>query len=117
MREIFTQHRMAWAINGKVVGEHDHAPMLHLKRGRSYILAMENDTAWHHPIHLHGHAFKVIARDGVRLPRVLWRDTVLMNPKERVDIAFVADNPGDWMFHCHILEHQAGGMMAVVRVE
>jgi FtsP/CotA-like multicopper oxidase with cupredoxin domain len=117
MREIFTQHRMAWAINGKVVGEHDHAPMLHLKPGRSYVFAMENDTAWHHPIHLHGHAFKVIARDGVRLPRVLWRDTVLMNPKERVDIAFVADNPGDWMFHCHILEHQAGGMMAVVRVE
>lgn len=116
MREIFMQHRMAWAINGRVVGEHDHAPMLHLKRGRSYFFAMENDTAWHHPIHLHGHAFQVIARNGARLPRTVWRDTVLMNPRERVDIAFVADNPGDWMFHCHILEHQAGGMMAVVRV-
>jgi FtsP/CotA-like multicopper oxidase with cupredoxin domain len=39
-----------------------------------------------------------------------------MMPRERAEIAFVADNPGDWMFHCHILEHQAGGMMAVVRV-
>jgi FtsP/CotA-like multicopper oxidase with cupredoxin domain len=116
MREIFLRHRMAWAINGKVVGEHDHAPMLTLKAGRAYIFAMENDTAWHHPIHLHGHTFKVIARDGARPSRTEWRDTVLMNPRERVDIAFVADNPGDWMFHCHILEHQAGGMMAVVRV-
>ncbi|MFO0990100.1 MAG: multicopper oxidase family protein [Alphaproteobacteria bacterium] len=116
MRELLLEHGMAWAINGKVVGEHDHAPTLHLKRGRSCVLAMENDTAWHHPIHLHGHAFRVIARDGVSAPRVEWRDTVLMNPRERVDIAFVADNPGDWMFHCHVLEHQAGGMMAVARV-
>jgi len=116
MRELFMEHRMAWAVNGKVIGAHDHAPMLTLARGRSYILAMENDTAWHHPIHLHGHAFQVIARDGVKAARAEWRDTVLMNPKERVDIAFVADNPGDWMFHCHVLEHQAGGMMAVMRV-
>jgi FtsP/CotA-like multicopper oxidase with cupredoxin domain len=116
MRELFMEHRMAWAINGKVVGAHDHTPMLNLKLGRSYIFAMENDTAWHHPIHLHGHTFLVAARDGNKLARPEWRDTVLMNPKERVDIAFVADNPGDWMFHCHILEHQAGGMMAVVRV-
>ena len=40
-----------------------------------------------------------------------------MAPRERVEIAFVADNPGDWMFHCHILEHMAGGMMGVVRVK
>ncbi len=116
MREIFMQHRMAWAVNGRVLAEHDHAPMLTLKQGRSYILAMENDTAWHHPIHLHGHTFQVIARDGAKTARTEWRDTVLMNPRERVDIAFVADNPGDWMFHCHVLEHQAGGMMAVMRV-
>ncbi len=45
-----------------------------------------------------------------------WQDTVLMGPRERAEIAFVADNPGDWMFHCHILEHQAGGMMGVIRV-
>ena len=45
-----------------------------------------------------------------------WQDTVLMAPRERVEIAFVADNLGDWMFHCHILEHQAAGMMGVIRV-
>ena len=41
---------------------------------------------------------------------------MLIAPKERVEIAFVADNPGDWMFHCHILEHQLGGMMGTLRV-
>ena len=41
---------------------------------------------------------------------------MLLSPREKVEIAFVADNPGDWMFHCHVLEHQAGGMMAVFRV-
>ena len=116
MREIMLQHRMAWAVNGKVIGAHEHAPFLTLKLGRTYVFAMENDTAWHHPIHLHGHAFQVVARNGVKVSRTEWRDTVLMNPRDRVDIAFVADNPGDWMLHCHVLEHQAGGLMAVVRV-
>jgi FtsP/CotA-like multicopper oxidase with cupredoxin domain len=45
-----------------------------------------------------------------------WQDTVLLAPYEGVDIAFVADNPGDWMFHCHVLEHQAAGMAGVIRV-
>ena len=43
-------------------------------------------------------------------------DTVLLNTKERIRLAFVADNPGDWMFHCHILEHQETGMMGIIRV-
>ncbi|MEX0752836.1 MAG: multicopper oxidase domain-containing protein [Xanthobacteraceae bacterium] len=45
-----------------------------------------------------------------------WLDTVLLDPRARAEIAFVADNPGDWMFHCHILEHQAGGMLGTIRV-
>ena len=67
-------------------------------------------------MHLHGHAFRVIALEGPPIRQWEWRDTVLMAPHERVDIAFVADNPGDWMFHCHILEHQAAGMTSVIRV-
>lgn len=39
-----------------------------------------------------------------------------MSPREEVHVAFVADNPGSWMFHCHILEHQEGGMMSEVEV-
>jgi FtsP/CotA-like multicopper oxidase with cupredoxin domain len=110
------QHSGIWAINGVSANDHALDPFLTLNRGRSYVLAMHNDTAWHHPMHLHGHAFRVIARDGQPTRYREWQDTVLMAPHERVEIAFVADNPGDWMFHCHILEHQAAGMMGVIRV-
>ena len=106
----------AWAVNGRVADGHAMQPALTLARGRSYVLALRNRTRWHHPIHLHGHSFRVIRRDGRPTAHREWQDTVLMAPEERVDIAFVADNPGDWMFHCHILEHQEGGMMSVVRV-
>jgi len=111
-----------WTINGQSVletagtGHHDHPPLLTLKLGRSYILALNNDTAWPHPMHLHGMAFRVLSRNGVPAAHDEWRDTVLLNPGDRADIAFVADNPGDWMFHCHILEHMAAGMMGTIRV-
>ena len=109
---------MAWTVNGKSVAAHTrhHEPMLTLARGRSYVLDLVNDTAWHHPIHLHGHTFAVISRNGKPNLRRQWSDTVLLDPRTTAEIAFVADNPGDWMFHCHVLDHQASGMMAVIRV-
>jgi len=105
-----------WFINGVAADGHVMAPMLTLGRGRSYVLALTNATAWHHPIHLHGHSFRVTSRNGKATRHREWQDTVLMAPREKVEIALVADNPGDWMFHCHILEHQAAGMMGVIRV-
>jgi FtsP/CotA-like multicopper oxidase with cupredoxin domain len=107
---------LAWAINGVAAKGHMMEPLLTLQRGRPYILAIANDTAWHHPMHLHGHVFRVVGRNGQPTRRREWQDTILIASRERAEIAFVADNPGDWMFHCHVLEHQAGGMMAVVRV-
>jgi FtsP/CotA-like multicopper oxidase with cupredoxin domain len=115
IREMMRRGKM-WVVNGVASTGNVMDPMLTLTRGSSYILTMDNDTAWHHPIHLHGHAFRVIARNGKPTRFSEWRDTVLMAPGEKVDIAFVADNPGDWLFHCHILEHMAGGMVAVIRV-
>ena len=108
-----------WAINGVAVPGDDMEhmkPILTLTRGKSYVLAIDNQTAWYHPIHLHGHSFRVITRNGQPTRYREWRDTVLMPPRERAEIAFVADNPGDWMFHCHILDHQEGGMMSIIRV-
>lgn len=105
-----------WFINGVAAEGHVMDPMLTLGRNKSHVIAMTNATAWHHPIHLHGHSFRVISREGRPTTRSEWQDTVLVAPRERVEIAFVADNPGDWMFHCHVLEHQAAGMMGVVRV-
>jgi FtsP/CotA-like multicopper oxidase with cupredoxin domain len=84
----------------------------HLKTGELEELELVNDTAWHHPIHLHGHVFQVI--EGER--KGTSGDTVLIDPRSRAGIAFVADNPGNWMLHCHVLEHQASGMMATIRV-
>lgn len=111
--------RAMWAINGSAIVNDDMQhmkPILTLTRGKTYVLAIDNQTAWYHPIHLHGHSFRVVTRNGKSTQYRAWRDTVLMPPRERAEIAFVADNPGDWMFHCHILDHQDGGMMAVIRV-
>ena len=106
-----------WFINGKAATGHMMDPLLVLPQGTSHVLQMDNRTAWHHPMHLHGHSFRVITRNGQPTRHREWQDPVLMAPEERVEIAFVADNPGDWMFHCHILEHQAAGMMGIIRVD
>jgi FtsP/CotA-like multicopper oxidase with cupredoxin domain len=111
-----TRRSGIWAMNGVSMTEHEMEPFLTVRRGRSCVLAMHNHTAWHHPMHLHGHVFRVIARDGRPTWHREWQDTVLLAPHESVDVAFVADNPGNWMFHCHVLEHQAAGMAGVIRV-
>jgi len=113
------EHRgLYWTVNGRPVAEggRGRPPLLTLARGRSCVLELVNDTSWHHPIHLHGHAFQVLSTDGRPAARTHFTDTVLLDPDGRAEIAFVADNPGDWMFHCHVIEHLETGMMAVVRV-
>ena len=67
-------------------------------------------------MHLHGFSFQVLNRNGSEVPYRQWADTVLVPPRENVDIAFVANTPGDWMLHCHVTDHQVSGMMAVLRV-
>jgi len=109
----------SWAINGMSMtgdGQTGMSPLLTLQLGRSYILTLRNDTAWWHPMHLHGHSFRVLSRNGAEVGRREWADTVLVPPKETVDIAFVADNPGDWMLHCHVTDHQVSGMMTILRI-
>lgn len=111
--------RAAWAINGASMTGDGHAgmpPLTTLALGRSYVLGLRNDTAWPHPMHLHGHSFRVLSRNGVPVPFNQWADTVFVEPKQTVDVAFVADNPGDWMLHCHVTDHQTAGLMAVLRV-
>jgi FtsP/CotA-like multicopper oxidase with cupredoxin domain len=116
----------AWAVNGVVASGHGSAhghgnahgerPALTLALGRSYRVLLRNETRWHHPIHLHGHAFRLLEQGGRPVAHRPWLDTVLLGPDESAQIALVADNPGDWMLHCHVLEHQDGGMMGIVRV-
>jgi Multicopper oxidase len=109
----------AWAINGTSMMGDGHAgmaPLLTLKRGGSHVLVLRNETAWWHPMHLHGHSFKLLSRNGRPIPHNQWSDTVLLAPKDVVECAFVADNPGDWMLHCHVTDHQMTGLMTVLHV-
>ena len=106
--------RTLWAVDGKTWPQAGHErmppPLLSFSRGETVRIEFLNTTPHMHPMHLHGHTFKVLSSS--RLPRpVHWADTVLVTPNERVQIAFVADNPGNWMLHCHIIEHQDTGMM------
>jgi FtsP/CotA-like multicopper oxidase with cupredoxin domain len=110
---------MGWSINGMSMtgdGQADMQPLFTLKRDRTHLLTLRNETAWWHPMHLHGHSFLVVSRNGTPNPRREWRDTVLVPPKETVDVAFVADNPGNWMLHCHVMDHQMTGLMTALRV-
>ena len=72
-----------------------------------------------HTMHTHGHSFKIIATDGNPVPPAaqLLKDTVLIGPAERYDVALVANNPGIWMFHCHINNHSANGMVTALVYE
>jgi FtsP/CotA-like multicopper oxidase with cupredoxin domain len=78
-------------------------------------LHMVNDTDEFHPMHLHGHVMTVLAADG-RPARgsPIQLDTVLLAPRQTVDVAFRADNPGIWMLHCHVLVHARMGMSMTV---
>ena len=67
-----------------------------------------------HPMHLHGHSFQVVGIGTQRFSGAM-RDTVLVTPKETVTIAFDANNPGWWFYHCHNLYHLAAGMATSVR--
>lgn len=112
-------HGAAWTINGTSMTGDGHSgmpPLLTLRLGRSYVFTIRNDTAWWHPIHIHGYSFHVLNRNGSPVPHRQLADTILIPPKETGDIAFVADNPGDWMLHCHVTDHQVSGMMTVIRV-
>ncbi len=113
LRDLVGQGQ-AWALNG--TAGLPETPLLRARRGRTVVIDMLNDTAWPHAMHLHGHHFRVIERNGEAQADTPWRDTFLMERDERTAIAFVADNPGKWMLHCHMLEHQAAGMATWIEV-
>ncbi len=115
LREMAGQGKM-WAVNGIAAHATVMKPLFVFTRDRTQVLTMRNDTAFPHPMHLHGHSFRLMSRNGKPVAGTPWLDTVLVEPRETVEVAFVADNPGDWLLHCHVLEHMQAGMSAVVRV-
>ncbi|WP_297296126.1 multicopper oxidase family protein [uncultured Methylovirgula sp.] len=104
----------AWSIDGAYW---PHVAPLMLRKGQRIEIDLVNHSMMAHPMHLHGHAFQVIAIDGQAI-RGAVRDTVLVAPMMgRVRIAFDADNPGRWAFHCHNLYHMMTGMMTEFRYQ
>ncbi|MFH1804702.1 MAG: multicopper oxidase family protein [Pseudomonadota bacterium] len=79
-------------------------------------ITFRNPSMMSHPMHLHGHHFQVAAINGVRLNGAM-RDTVMVPPRQTVTIAFDADNPGKWAFHCHHMYHMATGMMTTLEYD
>ncbi|MFI7679453.1 multicopper oxidase family protein [Actinophytocola sp. NPDC049390] len=97
-----------WTINGKAYNPEDGLPV---RQGQRVRLRFENKSQMFHPMHLHGHTFQVAGRRGAR------KDTVLVLPGTAVDVDFDADNPGQWLTHCHNVYHGEAGMMTVVSYE
>lgn len=101
----------AWSLNGEYWPE---VTPLMIATGQRVAIEMVNHSMMAHPMHLHGHAFQVMALNSTPLAGAV-RDTVLVPPMGSVTIAFDADNPGRWAFHCHNLYHMMTGMMTEVR--
>lgn len=104
-----------WTMAGSASSGHDGPALFSAKRGRTVVLSLPNRTAFPHAMHLHGHHFRLLDRldDGWK---PFWLDTIVVAPQDTARIAFVADNPGKWMLHCHMLEHQETGMAAWFQV-
>lgn len=105
------QEGQFWALAGQA-GMAD-VPFARLSRGETVRLGLTNQTMFPHAMHLHGMHFRTVGADGTLGPM---RDTVLTFPNETVEIAFVADNPGKWLLHCHMLGHAASGMTTWIEV-
>jgi FtsP/CotA-like multicopper oxidase with cupredoxin domain len=104
-----------WTINGHLF---PHVPMYTVAEGDVVRFHLENNTGVVHPMHLHGHHAVVLDRDGVAATgSPWWVDSLDIRPDESYDIAFVADNPGIWMDHCHNLAHPAQGLVAHLMYE
>ena len=102
-----------WTINGAT---YPNRNSLNVKEGERVELVISNKTGMSHPMHLHGHVFEVTEIDGQKITGAK-RDTILIPPKSTIKVAFDANNPGVWAYHCHILYHLATGMFTVLKYE
>lgn len=106
-------NEMVYTINGKVFPDIDP---IQVKKGDLVKVKLVNRSKMDdHPMHLHGHFFQVLSKDGKPIEgSPIVKDTLNLRPGEEYEVAFVADNPGEWMFHCHDLHHASAGMVTEV---
>ena len=103
--------RYVWSINGKVLSEADKILVRH---GENVRFVLINKTMMHHPMHLHGHFFRMLNEHGEYSPL---KHTVDVAPFSKRIIEFAANETKDWFFHCHVLYHMDAGMARVVHYE
>jgi len=112
----------AWTINGKSYShEPDEIDIFECDLDRVYIFRFnnqDNDGIMHHinfhPMHLHGGHFQVVSINGDPPEREMWKDTMEIPPGKYIDVAVKFRYDGDWMLHCHIIDHEDGGMLTVI---
>ncbi len=98
-----------WTFNSRVFPGTDH---LVVRTGDRVRVRFGNLSMWNHPIHVHGHAWKIVATDGGQIPEAgQWPETTVLVPVGSTrDVEFIADNPGDWALHCHMSHHTMNAM-------
>ncbi|MCX7922442.1 MAG: multicopper oxidase family protein [Clostridia bacterium] len=106
---------LKYTINGKVF---DELPAIRVNTGDTIKLTFDNKSKVDHPMHLHGHFFEILSKNGKPVTgAAISKDTLLVGPGEKYVVAFKADNPGAWVQHCHELHHASAGMMQKVIYE
>lgn len=108
------EHTGEWLINGE---SYPDITVETLELGTTGVIEVRNLSPTEHPFHLHGMHFEVLSIDGVPPAHKTVEDTLNVPIRGAARLLVDADNPGDWMTHCHILPHAHGGMMTVLRVE
>ena len=104
-------NRYIWGFDGKTIAQDPYIP---IRKGEIIELELINDSMMHHPVHLHGHFFRLLLGQGAHSPL---KHTVDVPPMSRRLIEFEANEDKDWMFHCHILYHMMSGMARVFRYD
>ncbi|KAA0131571.1 copper oxidase [Gimesia chilikensis] len=114
MQTVVNSWSMDWnwhTINGR---SGPYATPLVCKHGeRVRVRLLDFSPVQHHPIHMHGHTFWITGHEGARIPKSAWipRNTELVGVAQAADFEFIANNPGDWMFHCHMVHHMMNHMV------
>jgi FtsP/CotA-like multicopper oxidase with cupredoxin domain len=111
-----------YLINGK---SFPATEAIQAKLGERVLIHLVNLGQMTHPMHMHGAPFQIVGTDGYPVPpsQAVTKDVVNIGPGERYDLLMTADNPGTWLFHCHILTHvqnhgiEPGGMLTIVKVD
>ncbi len=108
MRLTGDMRRYLWSFDGETLAEN---PTIRVRRDEVLHIELINDTMMHHPLHLHGHFFRVVNGQGERAPL---KHTIDVPPMGKRTIEWLADEEGgDWFFHCHLLYHMDAGMARV----